>query len=172
LAWSGVSTTWCGSLFRRRARRRPKTRLRIRPLRRNAPGTGPNRVAQASRSGRYVRFLGLAGAIVLALGAVGFLPTRRLAGQEALAAMAAGCVISFLAAASAAWLLVVVGAATPEARMQRAFLAMVARLAIAIILAVAAALSGEFARMPLLFWVATTYVVLLPLEVRLAIAPE
>ena len=31
-------------------------------------------------------------------------------------------------------------------------------------------LSGEFARMPLLFWMATTYVVLLPLEVKLAIA--
>jgi hypothetical protein len=36
----------------------------------------------------------------------------------------------------------------------------------------AAVLSGLFARMPLLFWLATTYVALLPLEVRLAIAPE
>jgi len=39
-------------------------------------------------------------------------------------------------------------------------------------LAVAAALSGELARPPLLFWVAATYVALLPLEVRVAIATD
>jgi hypothetical protein len=53
--------------------------------------------------------------------------------------------------------------------MQRAFLAMTVRLAIVVVLAVAAILSGVLGRMPLLFWIATTYVVLLPLEVKLAI---
>lgn len=119
-----------------------------------------------------MRFVSLAAAVVVGLGAVGYLPTRRLAGDEAIPAMAAGCVISLLAAALAGWLLTAVTAATPEARMQRAFLAMVVRLAVAIVLGIAAALSGELARMSLLFWMATTYVVLLPLEVRLAIAPE
>ena len=56
--------------------------------------------------------------------------------------------------------------------MQRGFLAMVVRLGVVIVLGLAAALSGAFARAPLLFWMATAYVVLLPLEVRLAIAPE
>jgi hypothetical protein len=56
--------------------------------------------------------------------------------------------------------------------MQRGFLAMVVRLAVVIVLGLAAALSGEFARAPLLFWMATAYVVLLPLEVMLAISPE
>jgi hypothetical protein len=86
--------------------------------------------------------------------------------------MLAGCGISLVAAALAGWLLTAVGADTPQARMQRAFLAMAVRLAVVIVLGLAAALSGEFARTPLLFWMAAAYVVLLPLEVRLAIAPE
>ena len=122
-----------------------------------------------SRGGRYARFLGLAVAIVAGLGAIGWLPTRRLAGAEALTAMAAGCGISLLSAALAGGLLIAVPAATPEARMQRGFLAMVVRLAVVVVLGLAAALSGELARQPLLFWIGTAYVALLPLEVRLAI---
>jgi hypothetical protein len=114
----------------------------------------------------------LALVIVSALFAVGFQPTRRLAGDAAVPAMAAGCSISLAAAALAAWLLVAAGAPTPEVRMQRAFLAMVVRLAVVVVLGGAGALSGEFARTPLLFWLATTYVALLPLEVSLAIATE
>ncbi len=124
----------------------------------------------ASRSAQYGRFLGLGAAMVLVLGLVGWLPTRNLAGAEAVPAMAAGCVIGLIAAAMAGVLLVVMGGATPEARMQRAFAAMVARLAVVLVLGLGAALSGLFARMPLMFWIATTYVVLLPLEVRLAVA--
>jgi hypothetical protein len=118
---------------------------------------------------RYARFLGLAVAIVLGLCAVGFLATRRLAGAQGVTAMVAGCAISLLSAALAGWLLTVVGAETPEARMQRGFLAMIVRLAVVVVLGIAAVLSGEFARSPLLFWMATAYVALLPLEVRLAI---
>ena len=120
--------------------------------------------------GRYARFLGLAVAIVVVLCAVGFLPTRRLAGGDAVAAMLAGCAISLVSAALAGGLLVVVSAETPEARMQRGFLAMIVRLVVVIVLGIAGALSGEFARAPLLFWMAAAYVALLPFEVRLAIA--
>jgi hypothetical protein len=119
---------------------------------------------------RFARFLGLAVAIVSVLCALGLLPTRRLAGAEGVSAMVAGCAISLVSAALAGGLLIAVGAETPEARMQRSFLAMIVRLAVVIVLGVAAALSGEFARAPLLFWMATAYVALLPLEVRLAIA--
>ncbi len=122
-----------------------------------------------SRGRRYARFLSLAVAIVLGLCAVGWLPTRRLAGAEAVVAMAAGCAISLLSAALSGCLLTVVGAETPEARMQRGFLAMVVRLAVVVVLGAAAALSGEIARQPLLFWIGTAYVALLPLEVKLAI---
>ena len=122
-----------------------------------------------SRSGRYARFLSLAVAIVLGLCALGWLPTRRLAGPGAVVAMFAGCAISLVSAALAGWLLIVVGGDTPEARMQRGFLAMVVRLAVVVALGMAAALSGEIARQPLLFWIGTAYVALLPLEVKLAI---
>ena len=118
---------------------------------------------------RYLRFLGLALAIVVVLMAVGVMPTRRLAGDAAVPAMAIGCAISFVSAALAGWLLTVMAAVTPELRMQRAFLAMVVRLAVVVVLGLAAALSGAVDRMPLLFWLAATYMALLPLEVKLAI---
>ena len=119
--------------------------------------------------GRYARFVGFATVVVGLLLAVGFLPTRRLAGGEAIPAMVAGCVISLVAAGLAGWLLVAMSGTTPTARMQRAFVAMVVRLAAVAVLGLGAALSGELARMPLLFWLATAYVALLPLEVKLAI---
>ena len=83
--------------------------------------------------------------------------------------MVAGCAVSLVSAALAGLLLIVGGAATPEAKMRRSFLAMVVRLAVVVALGVAAVLSGVFAREPLLLWIATVYVALLPLEVRLAI---
>lgn len=118
---------------------------------------------------RYVRFLGLAAAIGVALCAVGWVPTRRLAGADAIPAMVAGCGIGLMSAALAGLLLVAGGGEDAQARMQRALLAMFVRLAVVVVLGIAAALSGVFARSPLLFWMATTYVALLPLEVRLAI---
>ena len=123
-----------------------------------------------ARGAGYGSFLGLSLAIVVVLMAVGLVPTRRLAGDAAPLAMVTGCGISFISAALAGWLLTAVKADTPAARMQRAFLAMVVRLAVVVVFGAAAALSGEISRMPLLFWLATSYVVLLPLEVKLAIA--
>lgn len=122
-----------------------------------------------ARTGRYARFLVSAIVIVAIAVAIGVLPTRRLGGEAAIPAMAAGCLISFVSAALAGWLLVMFDASTPTARMQRAFLAMVVRLAVVIVLGLAAALSGEIARSPLLLWLAITYLALLPLEVKLAI---
>jgi hypothetical protein len=54
--------------------------------------------------------------------------------------------------------------------MQRGFLAMVVRLTVVVVLGAAAVFGGEFARAPLLLWIALAYVALLPLEVRLAIS--
>ena len=122
-----------------------------------------------TNSRRYARFAGVALGLTFALCAIGWLPTRRLAGDDAIPAMIAGCAIGLLSAVLAGALLTALRGDTPEARMQRAMMAMFARLAVVILLGVAAALSGEFARTPLLFWMATAYVALLPLEVRLAI---
>jgi hypothetical protein len=46
---------------------------------------------------------------------------------------------------------------------------MMVRLAVVLVLGIATALSGVFARSPLLFWLAAAYMALLPLEVKLAI---
>ena len=108
-------------------------------------------------------------AIAVALCAVGVLPTRRLAGVDAVASMIAGCAIGLVSAALAGLLLVAAPAPTPEAKMRRSFLAMVVRLAVVVVFGAAAVLSGVFETQPLLFWIGTAYVALLPLEVRLAI---
>ena len=122
-----------------------------------------------SAASRYARFLGLAVAVVVVLCAVGFFPTRRLAGTDGVPAMFAGCAIGLMSAALAGVLLIAVAGDTPDARMKRSFLAMVARLAVVVALGAAAALSGMLATQPLLLWIAVAYMALLPLEVRLAI---
>jgi hypothetical protein len=113
--------------------------------------------------------MGLAVAIVAALNAIGYLPTRRLAGAGGVAAMLAGCGIGLMSAAFAGVLLVAIAGDTPDAKMKRSFLAMTARLAVVVVLGTAAALSGVFATEPLLFWIGIAYMALLPIEVRLAI---
>ena len=116
-----------------------------------------------------MRFLALAFVVVAVLCAIGIVPTQRLGGNGAVPAMLAGCAISLLSAVLAGLLLVTSAAPTPEARMQRSFLAMVVRLVVVVALGAAAVLSGMFATQPLIFWIGTAYVALLPLEVRLAI---
>jgi hypothetical protein len=129
-------------------------------------------MGSAARARRFLRFVAFAIAIVAAILALGFQPTRRLAGETGPWAMAAGCTISLVAALLAGWLVVIAAPATANARMQAAFLAMLVRLAVVVALGAAAVFSGMFSRSPLLFWLATSYVVLLPLEVKLAIESE
>ena len=117
-----------------------------------------------------IRFLGAEALIVVTLCAIGWIPTERLAGPEALPAMAAGCGISLVSAALAGWLTTMIDGSTAEGRMRRGMFAMFARLGMVIALSAAAVLSGEFVQRPLLFWMAATYLALLPLEVRLAIS--
>ena len=123
-----------------------------------------------SAAGKYARFLGLAAAIVVALCAIGLVPTRRLAGDEGVPGMFAGCAIGLMSAALAGLLLVAIAGDTPEAQMKRTFVAMTGRLAVVVALGAAAALSRMFPTQPLVLWIGISYVALLPLEVRLAIS--
>jgi hypothetical protein len=127
-------------------------------------------VADGAAIRRYVRFLGLEALIVAVMVGLGYLPTRNLAGDTGPAAMIAGCAIGLVSAVMAGILLVVAPGDTPNARMQRALMAMFARLTVVAAFGAAAVFSGMFARMPLLFWIAATYMALLPLEVKLAVA--
>lgn len=118
---------------------------------------------------RYLRFLGIAVAVTAALCALGFVPTRRLAGDAGIPGMFAGCAIGLISAALAGILLVSVPGDSPEAKLKRSFLAMVARLAVVVAFGAAAVLSGMFPVSPLLLWMVIAYMALLPLEVRLAL---
>ena len=65
--------------------------------------------------------------------------------------MLAGCAIGLISAAFAGLLIVTVAGDSPEAKLKRSFLAMMARLAGVVVLGAAAVLSGMFAISPLLF---------------------
>ena len=118
---------------------------------------------------KYLRFLGMAVAVIAALCVVGVVPTRRLAGDGGVPGMLAGCAIGLISAAFAGLLIVTVSGDSPEAKLKRSFMAMVARLAAVVVFGAAAVLSGMFAISPLLLWIAIAYMALLPLEVRLAL---
>jgi Ca2+/H+ antiporter len=111
----------------------------------------------------------MAFAVTAALCVLGFLPTRRFAGDAGVPGMLVGCAIGFLSAAFAGFLIVSVPGDSPEAKMKRSFMAMAARLAAVIVLGAAAVLSGMFPTAPVLLWMAIAYMALLPLEVKLAL---
>jgi hypothetical protein len=126
-------------------------------------------VKTAMPAARYMKFVGWTLLVVALLFAIGLVPTRRLSGEAGLPAMAAGILAGWLSAVAAGWPLVAGTGPTPMARLHTALLAMGVRVAVVIALGVAAALAGGFATAPLLFWLAVSYVALLPLEVKLAI---
>src|SRR6185503_11731431 len=114
-------------------------------------------------------FLGMAVGVIAASCLLGFVPTRRLAGDAGVTGMLAGCAIGLISAAFAGLLLVMVPGDSPEAKLKRSFMGMMARLAAVVVLGAAAVLSGMFSLSPLLLWMAIAYMALLPLEVRLAL---
>ena len=83
--------------------------------------------------------------------------------------MLVGCAIGFISAAFAGLLIVNLAGDSPEAKLKRSFMAIVARFAAVVVLGAAAVLSGMFALAPLLLWIAIAYMALLPLEVKLAL---
>ena len=132
--------------------------------------TGARPSVGATPLGEYLRFLGWAVATVAAAGLVGYLPTRRLGGEGATAAMAAGCVVALLAAAAGGVPIALSRRlAVPSARANALLGAMAVRFGVAVVLAVAAVLSGLFPNAPLLVWVAAGYGVLLIVETWYAV---
>ncbi len=125
----------------------------------------------SSAGTRYLRFLGwiLGATAVLIL--LGYLPTRRLAGREAIIAMVAGCAIGAVASGLSSLPLLLVKANTlPLTAAAYALVAMGLRFAMAMGFAFAAVtiFSDTLAIEPLLLWVAISYVVLLVFDVLFA----
>jgi hypothetical protein len=119
-----------------------------------------------------VRFLAVATLVVIVVLAIGFQPTRRLWGDDALQAMLIGGGIGLVGAALAGLVLVKSSPSAPIERMKTVFFAMAVRLITAVVLGTVTVWSGDVGSSPLLFWLATSYVVLLPVEVRLAIESQ
>lgn len=125
--------------------------------------------ATTLESRRYRRFAVTALGVVVALVVLGYLPTRRLGGVEALEAMLAGCAIGLVSAVIGAWPLLGAERPTPQARLQGLLLAMALRAVTALGLGLVAAFSGLFEVRALLLWVALSYAALLAVEVRFAV---
>ncbi len=128
-----------------------------------------------STAGDFARFLILAGAVVVFVAGVGYVPTKRLAGSDGTLAMAVGCVISLVASAMGAVPVVLarrhVGTDSQAAgrRVTAVMMSMAVRFLVVLILGVAAALSGLLVTAPLLIWLAISYVALLAADTMFAV---
>jgi hypothetical protein len=117
----------------------------------------------------YLRFLVWATVVTAAVALLGYLPTQRLGGEEAIPAMVAGCVVGWLAALAGGVPVALGRRAGPGAAHQTMMLAMAVRFVAALALGLAVALSGLFAVRPLLVWIAIVYVALLVVDTWYAV---
>lgn len=116
----------------------------------------------------YPRFLAEAAGILAGLMAVGYLPTVKLAGREAVPAMLAGCAVGLVASIAGALPILKVRRRDPRETLPAVLGSITLRFAAAVALAAAAAMSGWLAVKPFLVWVAISYVGLLATDVRFA----
>jgi len=124
-------------------------------------------VAGRSRSAGYLRFLVWVVLMAAAVAALGYVPTLRLAGEDGIPAMLAGCLIGALASlAGGVPVFFGSGTASPAAKLQATLLAMAVRLGVVLALGLVAALSGWFERRPLLIWIAVSHLALLVVDTR------
>lgn len=121
----------------------------------------------------YLRFLVWAAVVAAVAAAVGWWPTRRLAGEGALPAMLVGCAVSLIASAVGAIPVALSRQAaavpTPAARLQAMLASMGLRFGVVLALGVAASLLGGLARGPLLIWIAIGYLALLAVDTWYAV---
>ena len=120
-----------------------------------------------SPAAEYRRFLAWTVGVGVALVLLGYAPTRRLSGEEALPAMFAGCLIGVLAsAAGAAPVALSRRSGSQAAPLQAMLVSMSLRLATAVVLGLAVGLAGWFETRPLLLWIGLAYVAELAVDVR------
>jgi hypothetical protein len=118
----------------------------------------------------YLRFVAWVLGVAALTAAVGYLPTRRLGGPDAVPALVAGCVVGVLASLVGGLpVLFARRDPTPAERLNRMLFGLALRFGVAAGLGLAAALSGWFARDPLLLWVGISYLALLPVDTRFAL---
>ncbi len=120
-----------------------------------------------SRGRALALFAALLTGAVGALAALGYWPTTRIAGEQAVGAMLAGCAVSWFAGLLGALPVVFAGAPASGAGKASPMVALgatVVRLMVAALGGLVLALVGAFPKAPLLLWLGISYVALLPLE--------
>ena len=129
----------------------------------------------APHAARYLRFLALAALAAGLVGAVGYLPTRNLAGEPGVTAMVLGLTLCWIASALGGIpvLLAEAALAAPSAPGRRgepqlpvvvALGSMLMRLIAVLGLALAAVFAGLVPKEPLLVWTAIGYLALLGVD--------
>jgi len=118
---------------------------------------------------RYGWFLIRAVLVCGFLAGLGFIPTKRMAGDEGNRAMLAGCGVSLVASALGALPLASMQVSSPAKAMTAVGAAMMVRLLLVVSLGLSAVLSGWFARGPLLIWIGISYLGLLIVDPRYAL---
>ncbi len=118
---------------------------------------------------RYLRFLGLAAAAAGVTALVGWWPSQVLGGGAAVAAMLAGCGISWMASAFGGIPIAMGAGGSGAVPLHSAFAAMALRLLSAVALGTAVAVTGAFERTPLLLWIAISYLTLLTVDTHFAL---
>ncbi|MCB9867334.1 MAG: hypothetical protein H6816_11965 [Phycisphaerales bacterium] len=117
---------------------------------------------------RYSRLVLTVLAVGLVAGGIGYLPTQRLGGSAAVAAMLAGCGIAVLAGWIGGLVSCQTGGTGPQ-QINRVLGATALRLVVAAGLALATALADILPLRPLLLWVALAYLLTLAGETWLVV---
>ena len=116
----------------------------------------------------YLKFVAAALGLVVFLVGVGYFPTRNLGGAEAVVGMWVGCSVSLLGSVFGA-IPIARFRGPPRDRLAMVMASSALRLLIVGALAVAAAWSGFFQKIPLLLWVAISYLILLVVDTSFAV---
>ncbi len=127
----------------------------------------------SSANGRFLWFYAkFAGAALLSAGilaGVGYFPTVRVAGREAVWAMIVGCAVSWLASCLGAVPVALAMSARSRQTGQAILASTALRFLVVLLLVVPLALSGWFERTVLVLWVSISYLVLLVVDTAFAI---
>jgi hypothetical protein len=125
--------------------------------------------ASRSPAAEYMRFLVWTVAAAVGAALLGYVPTRRLGGEEAIPALIAGCAIGVIASAVGALPILLARRSGAAPSPVQGLLSMAVRLAVLVVLGVSVALSGVFPTRPLIVWIALGYGVQIALEVWYAV---
>jgi len=121
---------------------------------------------------RFAAFLLLSSGAALLVALAGFLPTRKLAGEPGLMAMAAGCGVSLVASWLGALPIAIAAGSDGKAFASALLGSMALRFLVVLAGTLVLALGTEVARTPFLVWVGISYVVLLVVDTRFAVRSQ